>query len=971
MKILSYILVFLSFFGAIESFGQKDDLGPTFLLNGITEDNREDLPGVDVTVTNDGKVFLTKKTDKRGKFEIELPYGSVFKIEFAKADYATKHIEVDTRGVTEEDGKWGFEWPKMKVEMYPIFEGVDYGMLKNPVGRIGYNELIGNFDPDKKYQRSVDEGITRLEKAVDAARRESEIREETLEEDYQLAIKDGQLFFEEEDYQNALLQFEAAAELKPQAILPKDKIEEINKILDANRSEEERYVSLLTRADNSFAEEKWEESKDFYNRALAVFSDKNYPKEQIIIIDQKLEELAELARQQALAAAEEKEKQRIFDDLMEDGDKAIVKTEYNTAIAKFEEAQAIFPDNNRPALKIAEVRNKIASIQQQYDSFVSQADASFSQGNYEMAMNQYKKALTIKADEAYPKTQIDKAKEKMNLLADANKQYEQYVKDAEKAFTADRLEDALALYKKANELKPNEPIPAEKITNIEGLIAKRAADEAERIRLEKERLAQLKTEYDQLIVQADAKMETNDFAAAKPLYEQAAEKMPSENYPKLQLEKIRAELQQLAKLADQYEDVLAKADRSFDLKNWKDAKAAYERALELKPEETHPLARLKTVNEKLAELAALEEQRRQEEIARQKELEANYTAAIQKGDQAFAAENWQEALTAYQNASNLKNQETYPKERIGVVQAKIAAIAQAEEEARIAAELAKKNKALYDQLISQGNSFVNIENYAAARKKYQEAVELIPSGEEAKQKLQEVNGIIAQKEAEKEAAEKAAAEQRLKDQEFADALQLGNTALSAQKFDEAIAEYKKAQAIKPDSPVPAEKIKEAQDAKAALAAEKEAARLAAEERKKKLEEYTKLVEEADALFGKKEYEEAKTKYTAAAALFPDEVRPKSQLKKINDILDERRRIAEENAKTDTEFNYELAKKYPQGKTENEFKEGNKTVTQIVFVNGKRGDEYKKEVYSWGQKFYLKNGKPYTEANWLKEVNALK
>ena len=301
----------------------------------------------------------------------------------------------------------------------------------------------------------------------------------------------------------------------------------------------------------------------------------------------------------------------------------------------------------------------------------------------------------------------------------------------------------------------------------------------------------------------------------------------------------------------------------------------------------------------------------------------------------------------------------------------MAEIAKAEEEARLAAERAEKNRSQYNELLAQGNSFYNLENYTAAKKKYNEALELIPGGEEALEKINQIDEILKEKEAEAEAARLAEAERQKKEEAFTSAMQKGNNALALENFDEAIAAYQTAQEVKPNSTVPAEKIAEAKAAQNQLLAQQEAARKAAEERKRKLEQYNKLIEDADALYAEEKLEEARDKYIQAAALFPEEMRPQAQLNKINSILEERRRIAEQNAKTDTEFNLELAKKYPEGKTEKEFKEGNKTVTQIVFVSGGRGDEYRKEVYSWGQKFYLKNGKPYNETNWMKEVNALK
>lgn len=64
---------------------------------------------------------------------------------------------------------------------------------------------------------------------------------------------------------------------------------------------------------------------------------------------------------------------------------------------------------------------------------------------------------------------------------------------------------------------------------------------------------------------------------------------------------------------------------------------------------------------------------------------------------------------------------------------------------------------------------------------------------------------------------------------------------------------------------------------------------------------------------------------------------------------------------------ELASKYPDGVTEEQFKEGNRSITKRVVVKDGVGDEYRKVVHGWGGVFYFKNGESISERAWNQET----
>jgi N-acetylmuramoyl-L-alanine amidase len=140
-----------------------------------------------------------------------------------------------------------------------------------------------------------------------------------------------------------------------------------------------------------------------------------------------------------------------------------------------------------------------------------------------------------------------------------------------------------------------------------------------------------------------------------------------------------------------YNGFIKEADESYKLKKYEDALAKYEKCNELKPEERYPLARVEECKKKIAEqktsISAEEQQK--------KELKAKYNSFIASGDKLMTQRNWKAAAVQYQQASELLPDETYPKEKIKLVDENIEADKKAaEEKARIKAEKQKADSLL-------------------------------------------------------------------------------------------------------------------------------------------------------------------------------------------------------------------------------------------------------------------------------------
>ncbi|MCB0812814.1 MAG: hypothetical protein KDB87_06580, partial [Flavobacteriales bacterium] len=166
-------------------------------------------------------------------------------------------------------------------------------------------------------------------------------------------------------------------------------------------------------------------------------------------------------------------------------------------------------------------------------------------------------------------------------------------------------------------------------------------------------------------------------------------------YPKDQLKAIDLALEELARKAEEerqarelqerYDAAIQAADAAFNAADYEDARTKYTEAGEIKPEEKYPKDRLKAIDAALEELA-----RKAEEERLARELQEKYDASIAKADKAFDEERYEQARAAYTEASGLKPEETYPKDRLKAIDERIAELERLAEEERLARELQEK-----------------------------------------------------------------------------------------------------------------------------------------------------------------------------------------------------------------------------------------------------------------------------------------
>ncbi len=112
------------------------------------------------------------------------------------------------------------------------------------------------------------------------------------DKNYSDAIARADALFNEKEYENARTEYRSALEIKPEETVPQQRIEEIGTLLAQLENErkakevlDKNYIDLITQADRFFTIKSYDQSKTKYNDALGLKPDETYPKERIAEID--------------------------------------------------------------------------------------------------------------------------------------------------------------------------------------------------------------------------------------------------------------------------------------------------------------------------------------------------------------------------------------------------------------------------------------------------------------------------------------------------------------------------------------------------------------------------------------------------------------------------------------------------------------------------------------------------------------
>jgi len=618
---------------------------------------------------------------------------------------------------------------------------------------------------------------------------------QTNDEKYQSTIELADQYFSDEDYLNAKASYQYASRLKPAEQYPKDKLKESMQLLRVQIDKKADYSSQVKLADELLANTSYDKAIEAYQGALEIFPDKQYPKDQI----------AECNARKAEDAANKQE----YDKLIAQGDQAFSALDYHPARSYYEQAYALTPNDPYPQGKIDEINEillLVADNQSAYDQAMSDAEESYRRKKYEDALNSFKIAAELKPEESLPQQKISE----LNSFLKKYEEYNALVTDGDNLYIAQDYEMAKIKYLAALKVLPDENYPRGMINKIDGVMEEKAIEAY--------------ANYDEWIVKADELFNEEDYASAMIAYQKALNFKPNEKYATEKIGAINEIINYRNSQEEAYKNSIARADKLLSEESFTEAKAEYVKASGIKPMEQYPMVKIDEIDVIITDI------RNKEEV---------YDRTVAGADKLFNTGDYEKALVQYEKAVQIFPNKDYAPNQIIMIN-----------------DILNRNKSLseaYERAIAAGDRFLSEKEYDNAKTEYMSAIDIKPDEQYPKDKINEINELLAQLRAMEEA--------------YNEALTEADQLFEQRDFDQALLAYRKAGEIKTDETYPGTRINEITALLAALQAADE--------------NYAAAISKADGLFNAADYTGAKTAYQEALAIKPEEIYPKDQVAAID------------------------------------------------------------------------------------------
>ncbi len=653
-----------------------------------------------------------------------------------------------------------------------------------------------------------------------------QVDRQVRDEDYAKAILLADKFFAGKNYQDALLNYKKAGTLNPDEKYPKEKIKELTQLIADIKARDEAYRKAIDMADLAFASTRYAEAMKSYQDALVIKPGEVYPSNKIKEIEGILARIAKA--------------QSDYNQYIVLADSFYIDKQYLKARDNYQMAISAKPGESYPKQMMTKAEMMMTGqeaamarlAEEQYAKAITAGDKLLLDKAYAQAKLQYQAALKIKGAEQYPKekiTEIDKVMADLGLLKDRDAKYTAAITNGDKLLLQKSYAPARAEYTNASSIKPDESYPKEKMAAIDKILADLAEAKA------------LEDKYTGIIVAADKLFAAKTYDPARAEYQKAVEVKPEAAYPKEKMaaiDKILSDLAALKSLDENYKAGIAKADQYLLEKSYDPARAEYTKASGLKPAEQYPKTKITEIDGILAA------------IAKQKALDDEYAADISSGDKLLADKSWDLAMVEYKKATALKTSEQYPKTKLAEIEKMMT------ETARL-----KAIDDQYNAAIASADKLLQDKAYDQAKSSYLDAGKIKPSEQYPKDKVAEINGLLA-----------AVAKQKLIDDQYKLSLSKADALLDSKTYDQAKLEYLNAGKLKPDEQYSRGKIAEIDAVMAEMKAKEDA--------------YKASIANADQLLVQKKYEDARTEYQNAIVLKPQATYPKEKIAEINKALEE-------------------------------------------------------------------------------------
>ncbi len=823
-------------------------------IRGRAELDMKPLNGATAKLYDGNSVIKTARTGSDGMFSFKLDVNKYYVVEVGKSRYISKRLAFDTSLPDEVSGVWVREFA---ISVVKNCEGVDYSALKDPIDVIKYDEKRKDFESDRAYLAKM---RSKLQNIMIA-------NENCVSDKYSQLLKEADRLFKQKAYDEAKEKYAAASELFQDEEYPKSRLEEINQQQSRQENIEDLYRRTIGEAEALMAQNKPEEALLKYKGAMTLKPQESLPR-------QKVSEIETLLAKSQAAQQEAATQEARYNSILTSANTEMANKNYEGAKALYQSALQLRPGDQTVTLKISQLDNLMAeqaknlanqkAADDAYNTAIAQAEQAYAAKNYEVARQLFQKAATFKPANPYPGTkiaEIDRVVQAEKLSADraraaqTERLFRAAVDQADNLFRNEDFQGAIEAYNRALTLKPDELYPKQQIAKINNTIA---AEEARKQR-------EINAGYQTALAAAERSVAAKDYQAAKGYYQQALQFKPNDEALQAKIAEMERLIamevqkkQQQEEIQQRYLVVIQKADQLFASRNMDAAKTAYQEALGIKPDEQYPQQRIQEIDRQM-----LAEQSR-----KQQQMTEGYQNAVNAGNAMLAQKQYQSAKESFQKALTFKPDDVFAKNKLLEIDNLIR-----QEQARLAANQAKRKQ--YDELIARADGLYNLKNYAESKTDYQRALQMMPDQTYPVQRIAEIDRLLAEQ-------QRILAEQQAKDNAYRLSVNKADNLFNQKQYELAKSEYNNALSIKPSEVYPKNRITEIDNL------------VAQQLQNRAMEEnYKNSLAEADRLFAEKNYTAAKTAYNRALGFKPNEVYPKTQISKIDNLIAEADRLRQQ------------------------------------------------------------------------------
>ena len=424
---------------------------------------------------------------------------------------------------------------------------------------------------------------------------------------------------------------------------------------------------------------------------------------------------------------EDSERQEIFYAHLDSGDALNAQNKYAEALAEYDKALAIFPDDKYVGAQAETIRAILKERQDKqdaYDTAIAQGNTLLEEENFDAAIMQFETAKEIFPNDNLPKERIAEAKRLQSLYNEKVTRFNTLTEEANNLALRKNFDGAIQKLNQALEIFPDNVQAQQKLQELQGS-------------------KDINDRYNAIIAEADRMYESKSYKDAKVQYQNALAVVAGDAYATDMIARLdpliaQQDAEEAARIAAEQEAarLAAEAEAARLAAEAEAARLAAEaEAARIAAEQE--AARLAA--EEAARKAAEEEAARIAAEAEAARLAAEAAAAAEAARQAqiqdllgaanglLAEEKYEEAKNKYQEVFTVDAGNAIATAKIAEIDGILAQIAAAEEAARIErerlAEAERLERERIESLRPQYNAFVKEGDKQYASKAFDKAVE--------------------------------------------------------------------------------------------------------------------------------------------------------------------------------------------------------------------------------------------------------